>query len=63
MGHHWLIKDKAYSQAHEPVMEQKHAVGHAVYFVFMCTGMAHLAAVAGDVDMLESWKRLWENMV
>jgi uncharacterized protein len=68
-GHtnHWgspfMINDKAYSQAHKPIQEQDKAVGHAVRFVYMCTGMAHLAAETGDREMYESCKRLWDNMV
>lgn len=65
--HHWrdpgMIKDKAYSQAHKPVKEQDRAIGHAVRFVYMCTGMAHVAGATGDREMLEACKRLWENMV
>jgi uncharacterized protein len=65
--HHWdstfMIKDKAYSQAHKPIHEQEKAVGHAVRFVYMCTGMAHLAAKTGDRKLYESCKRLWNNMV
>lgn len=59
----WIINDKPYSQAHKPIHAQEKAVGHAVRFVYMCTGMAHLAAVTGDTEMLNSCKRLWDNMV
>ncbi|QDH23887.1 glycoside hydrolase family 127 protein [Saccharibacillus brassicae] len=58
----WVIDDKTYSQAHKPIREQDQAVGHAVRFVYMCTGMAHLAAATGDVKLLEDCKRLWDNM-
>ncbi|CAM4051900.1 beta-L-arabinofuranosidase domain-containing protein [Cohnella lubricantis] len=58
----WMLDDKTYSQAHELVTKQDRAVGHAVRFVYMCTGMAHLAAVTGDSEMLEACKRLWDNM-
>ncbi|MEH7119821.1 beta-L-arabinofuranosidase domain-containing protein [Neobacillus vireti] len=59
----WMIRNKEYSQAHKPVSEQDRAVGHAVRFVYMCTGMAHLAAVTGNREMCEASKRLWNNMV
>ncbi|WP_160724392.1 glycoside hydrolase family 127 protein [Bacillus sp. USDA818B3_A] len=59
----WMIKNKEYSQAHQPVSEQEKAVGHAVRFVYMCTGMAHLAAETGNREMYEASKRLWNNMV
>lgn len=58
----WMIENKQYSQAHVPIKQQDQAVGHAVRFVYMCTGMAHLAAATGDPDMLEACKRLWDNM-
>jgi uncharacterized protein len=64
--YHWgpgIVENKEYSQAHKPITEQEKAVGHAVRFVYMCTGMAHLAAVTADLEMLESCKRLWNNMV
>jgi len=59
----WMIRNKEYSQAHKPVSEQDKAVGHAVRYVYMCTGMAHLAAETGNREMYEASKRLWNNMV
>lgn len=59
----WMIKNKEYSQAHKPICEQDKAVGHAVRFVYMCTGMAHLASKTGNHEMYEASKRLWNNMV
>ena len=59
----WMIRNKEYSQAHKPVSEQEKAVGHAVRFVYMCTGMAHLAAETDNREMYETSKRLWNNMV
>ncbi|TCN21157.1 glycoside hydrolase family 127 protein [Mesobacillus foraminis] len=65
--HHWaddfMIKDKAYSQAHKPINEQEKAIGHAVRFVYMCAGIAHLAAETGNRDMIQTCQRLWRNMV
>jgi DUF1680 family protein len=58
----WVVDNKAYSQAHATIKEQETAIGHAVRFVYMCTGMAHLAAATGDAEMLEACKRLWNNM-
>jgi len=58
-----MIENKAYSQAHQSIHNQEKAVGHAVRFVYMCTGMAHLAAVTDDKQLYESCKRLWDNMV
>src|SRR5690606_10061793 len=41
-GPAWMVKDKAYSQAHQPLAEQQTAIGHAVRFVYLMAGMAHL---------------------
>ncbi|NMO97270.1 glycoside hydrolase family 127 protein [Paenibacillus lemnae] len=57
-----MTKNKEYSQAHAPIHKQDKAVGHAVRFVYMCTGMAHLAAVTGDPELFASCERLWDNM-
>ena len=40
-GPAWMVKDKAYSQAHQPLAEQQTAIGHAVRFVYLMAGMAH----------------------
>jgi len=58
----WMLENKQYSQAHEPIAKQTVAVGHAVRFAYMCTGIAHLAGVTGDRQMLEASRRLWDNM-
>jgi len=58
----WMVENKPYSQAHASIHKQEQAVGHAVRFVYMCAGMAHLAAATGDSEMLASCKRLWNNM-
>ncbi|HCQ7771634.1 glycoside hydrolase family 127 protein [Enterobacter kobei] len=39
-GPAWMVKDKAYSQAHQPLAEQQTAIGHAVRFVYLMAGMA-----------------------
>jgi len=68
-GHkfHWdnsfMVDWKEYSQAHKPVKEQDQAVGHAVRFVYMAAGMAHVAARTGDAGMLEACRRLFASVV
>jgi DUF1680 family protein len=47
-GPAWMVKDKAYSQAHQPLAEQQTAIGHAVRFVYLMAGMAHLARLSHD---------------
>lgn len=65
--HHWpdtmMIKEKDYSQAHLPVREQDQAEGHAVRLVYMCAGMADVAAETGDLELLEACRKLWKNIV
>lgn len=58
----FMLHDKGYSQAHLSVYEQDHAVGHAVRFVYLCTGMAQLARHSGDDALLATCRRLWDNM-
>ncbi|CAK7192741.1 Non-reducing end beta-L-arabinofuranosidase [Commensalibacter sp. Nvir] len=62
-GPAWMIKNKAYSQAHVPLSEQQRAVGHAVRFVYLLTGTAHLARLNKDEAKRQTCLRLWENMV
>jgi len=52
-----------YCQAHEPVREQKSAVGHAVRAVYMYTGMADIAAETGDEELMNACRVLWDNIV
>lgn len=61
-GPAWMIKDKAYSQAHQPLAEQQQAVGHAVRFVYLMTGVAHLARLSQDESKRQDCLRLWHNM-
>lgn len=58
-----MSHDLTYSQAHQPVREQEKAVGHAVRLVYMCAGMADLAAETGDAELLEACRKLWTNIV
>ncbi|MFM2483366.1 glycoside hydrolase family 127 protein [Celerinatantimonas sp. YJH-8] len=62
-GPAWMIHDKAYSQAHLPLDQQRQAVGHAVRFVYLLTGVAHLASRCGDQRKIALCKTLWDNMV
>lgn len=61
-GPAWMVKDKAYSQAHLPVALQKTAIGHAVRFVYLYAGVAHLARLSQDQEKRDVCQRLWENM-
>jgi len=61
-GPAWMVQDKAYSQAHQPLAEQPTAIGHAVRFVYLMTGVAHLARLSNDEAKREDCLRLWNNM-
>ena len=52
-----------YYQMHRPVTEQDSAEGHAVRLVYMCTGLADLAASSGDVRLADTCRRIWSNIV
>lgn len=61
-GRDWMVRDKAYSQAHQPIVEQATATGHAVRFVYLLTGVAHLAHLSGDEAKRQACRRLWDDM-
>ena len=52
-----------YFQADRPVRQQQTAHGHAVRLMYLCTGMAHLAAITQDADLKRTVRRLWRNLV
>jgi len=58
-----MAEDKFYSQAHLPVRMQETAEGHAVRVVYMCAGMADVAAATGDEELLAACRALWRNIV
>ena len=53
----------SYYQAHKPILEQDKAEGHAVRLVYLCTGMAEVARLTKDKEMLGACKKLWKNIV
>lgn len=61
-GPAWMVMDKPYSQAHQPIAEQPVAIGHAVRFVYLMTGVAHLARLSQDEGKRRDCLRLWQNM-
>ena len=50
-------------QDHQPVVEQREAVGHAVRAGYMYAGMTDIAALSGDRRYAAAVKGLWENVV
>ncbi|QXH69483.1 glycoside hydrolase family 127 protein [Pseudomonas asgharzadehiana] len=61
-GPAWMIKDRAYSQAHEPIVQQTKAVGHAVRLLYLYTGVAHLARLSNDTQQAAACHRIWDNL-
>ena len=53
----------AYSQSHQPVVEQKEAVGHAVRAGYMYAGMADVAALTQDSAYIKAIDAIYENIV
>ncbi|MBY9004306.1 MAG: glycoside hydrolase family 127 protein [Candidatus Lokiarchaeota archaeon] len=52
-----------YNQTHEPVTEQKEAVGHAVRAIYMYCAMADIAAYFKDKKYLVALDLLWNDVV
>jgi uncharacterized protein len=52
-----------YSQDHKPVEEQEEIVGHAVRALYLCGGLADVAARAGDTALAHAADRLWTSLV
>ncbi len=53
----------AYCQDHIPVLQQTEAVGHAVRAGYLYTGMADVAALTGDRDIIAAVGTIWQNIV
>lgn len=51
-----------YYQAHEPVRQQREAVGHAVRAVYLYSGMADVAKETGDESLLSACEALWDDI-
>lgn len=52
-----------YCQAHEKVVNQTEAVGHAVRAVYMYSGMADVAAITRDTSYIKAIDTIWEDIV
>ncbi len=52
-----------YSQDHQPVAEQREAVGHAVRAGYMYTGMADVAGLIGKRAWFEALDHIWGDIV
>lgn len=61
-GKAWMVEQKNYSQAHAPITEQTLATGHAVRFVYLMAGVAHLARITHNQEKLTACRTLWKNI-
>lgn len=62
---YWAVQDfmtPDYFQAHQPVREQKMAVGHAVRAVYQYAAMAELAAETGDAALATACRTLFDHI-
>ncbi|MDR0709676.1 MAG: glycoside hydrolase family 127 protein, partial [Spirochaetaceae bacterium] len=57
------VEQYHYHQAHRPVREQRAAIGHAVRAVYLYSGMADVARLTGDGELLDACGRIWNNIV
>lgn len=55
--------DPDYFVAGAPLKDQQVARGHAVRVVYLCTGMAAVARLTGDQDLLAACDRFWNDIV
>jgi DUF1680 family protein len=51
-----------YCQAHAPLREQTEATGHAVRACYLYAGLADVALETGDQSLLETARRLWDDL-
>jgi DUF1680 family protein len=58
-----IYNSDEYLQNHKPVLRQEKAVGHSVRAVYMFSGMADVAALAGSPEYVAAIDRLWADVV
>jgi uncharacterized protein len=58
----WSQGTPEYNQSHRPVREQRQVVGHAVRAMYLYSGMAEVAAEAGDDSLRQALERLWDDL-
>ncbi len=52
-----------YSQDHQPIVSQDEAVGHAVRFGYLYSGVTDVASLMHDKALMDATWRVWENVV
>jgi len=53
---------RTYNQSQMKVVDQTEAVGHAVRATYMYSGMADIAALAGDASYVKAIDSIWDNV-
>ena len=53
--------ESPYNQRHKLVIDQDEAIGHAVRANYLYSGMADVAALAGDARYLAAITKIWDN--
>ncbi len=56
-------RDPAYMQAHKPIRRQDDVVGHAVRAMYLYAGVADVAALTGDAELLKVMDSIWNSVV
>ena len=57
------FKDQNYAQQHQPVREQREAVGHAVRAMYLYSGMADVVAELGDTTLRPALDAIWHDVM
>ncbi len=52
-----------YAQDHKPVRQQRNVTGHAVRAMYLYCGMADVAAVTGDRELVTALESIWRDVV
>ncbi len=55
-------KGQEYNQDNVPVRQQSEIVGHAVRAMYLYTGVADLASLTGDPDLIATMDRIWRDV-
>ena len=57
------VQTPDYAQQHQPVRDQREAVGHSVRAMYLYSGMADVVAFAGDETMQPALDAIWHDIV
>lgn len=59
----YWARDYQYSQAHQPIREQKAVTGHSVRACYLYAGVTDIARETGDEELLRVVKTLWDDLM